>query len=151
MLPKNLLTFLLKAKKSTYASGANPDSSTRPASHDLTFREEPYLYIDTYLGGFAFIGEEAVWISGAPVWGMNYYGKMLSPEIPEGFSQFLKNALLQVPPDIPYRGPPDYVEGKYRYQCQCTGDPGWFKGEEVIFLDGNPIYRLDFNGGEIIP
>jgi hypothetical protein len=151
MLPASFLPFLLRAKKNTYASGRTSDGSLRPESHDLTSIEEPYLYIDTYLGGFAFVGEEAVWHSGLPIWGMNYYGKTLSREIPERFSPFLKNTLLQVPHDMPYRGPSEYIEGNFRYQCRCTGDPGWFKGEEVIFLDGDPIYQLDFHGGEIVP
>jgi len=150
MLPIDFFAFLLKAKLNTYASGRNPDSTSRPASHDLTYSDAPYLYIDTYLGGFGFIGEEAVWCSGKPVWGMNYYGKMLIPEIPEGFSPFLKHALLQVPPDAPYRGPAEYSEGKYLYQCSVAGDPTWFKGEEVICLSGKQIYRLDFHGGEVI-
>jgi len=150
MLPEDFLVFLLKAKQNTYASGRTPDSSSRPASHDLTFAEGSYLYIDTYLGGYAFVGEEAVWYGSAPLWGMNYYGKMLSPDIPDGFSPFLKNALLRVPHDEPYRGPAEYTEGSFLYQCTVSGEPGWFKGEEVIFHEGKPIYRLDFHGGEVI-
>lgn len=151
MLPDDFLPFLLKAKKNTYASGRAPDGSSRPASHDLSYDEGPYLYIDTYLGGFAFVGEEAVWHAGKPIWGMNYYGKMLCAEIPDGFSRFLKKVLLQAPPDLPFRGPEGFAEDKFLYRCSFSGDLGWFKGEEVIFLDGDPIYRLDFHGGEIIP
>jgi len=81
---------------------------------------------------------------------MNYYGKMLCPEIPEGFSPFLKKALLLVPADKPYRGPTEYADGGFVYQCNVTGDPDWFKGEEVIFHEGKPVYRLDFHGGEVI-
>lgn len=150
MLPDNFLTFLLKAKKNTYASGKPADSSSRPASHDLTYIEEPFLYIDTYLGGYAFVGEEAVWYSGIPIWGMNYYGKMLNHEIPDGFSDFLKSALLQVPRKLPFRGPVEYAEGVFLYQCKTSGDLNGFKGEETILLYGNPIYRLDFHGGEIV-
>lgn len=150
MLPEDFIAFLLKAKQNTYASGKAPDRSSRPASHDLTFVEEPYLYIDTYLGGYAFAGEEAVWYASTPIWSMNYYGKMLSPDIPDGFSSFLKNALMRVPPEEPYRGPAEYTEGNFLYQCAVSGDPGWFKGEEVIFHEGKPVYRLDFHGGEVI-
>ena len=150
MLTDDFFDFLAKAKKNTYASGRAPDSSSRPASHDLTYEDGDFLYIDTYLGGFAFVGEEAVWQAGAPVWGMNYYGKMLCPDIPGGFSHFLKAALLQVSRDIPYRGPQQYAEHNFLYKCAFTGDRACFKGEEVIFLDGIPIYRLEFHGGEVI-
>lgn len=150
MLPADFMTFLLRAKQNTYASGRSPDRSSRPASHDLTYVEDPYLYIDTYLGGYAFIGEEAVWHAGVPIWGMNYYGKMLTSEIPDGFSAFLKNALLRVTPEMPYRGPALYTEGSFLFQCAVSGDLSRFKGEEVIFHDSTPIYRLDFHGGEVI-
>ncbi len=150
MLPADFLAFLLKAKQNTYASGKSPDRSSRPASHDLTYEEGPFLYIDTYLGGYAFIGEEAVWQAGVPIWGMDYYGKMLIPEIPDGFGTFLKNALLRVTPQMPYRGPALYTEGSFLFQCAASGDLSRFKGEEIIFHEGAPIYRLDFHGGEVI-
>lgn len=150
MLPVDFLPFLLRAKKNTYASGRAPDASSRPGSHDLSYAEEPYLYIDTYLGGFAFVGEEAVWYAGNPIWGMNYYGTMLVPEIPEGFSPFLKQALLNVPLEATFRGPARFTDGKFLYQCSYTGDPVLFKGEELICLNENLIYRLDFHGGEVM-
>lgn len=150
MLPADFLPFLLTAKKNTYAAGGIPDVSSRLASHDLSYAAGGYLYIDTYLGGYAFAGEEAVWFSSHPIWAMNYYGKMLTPEIPEGFSPFLKQALLLVPPEMPFRGPSEYVAGDFLYQCAVTGDLDWFKGEEVIILKGDPIYRLDFHGGVVI-
>jgi hypothetical protein len=150
MLPEGFLQFLVRAKRNTYAAGRIPAGSSRPDSHDLTWVEEPWLYIDTYLGGYGFIGEEAVWHNGTPVWGMNYFGKMLVADFPEGFSDFLKQALLRVPLENPYRGPEEYAEGGFQYRCEFTGDLAWFKGEEVVYLDGKPVYRLDFHGGEII-
>ncbi|MBU4034473.1 MAG: hypothetical protein KKG34_06700, partial [Proteobacteria bacterium] len=35
--------------------------------------------------------EEAVWYEQTPVWGMNYYGRMLVEKIPPGFGEFLKS------------------------------------------------------------
>jgi hypothetical protein len=40
--------FLLRANRATYAAGAAPDASSRPASSDLQYQEESFLYIDTY-------------------------------------------------------------------------------------------------------
>lgn len=142
--------FLLRAKKNTYAAGdGGKVASSRPASHDLAYQEDEWAYLDTYLGGFAFLGEEAVWHNGTPVWGMNYYGAMTVAEVPEGFPAFLKHALLQVPPEAPYRGPADFAEGKFAYTCRWVGVLAGFKGEETIALDGQVVYRLDFHGGEI--
>ena len=54
------LAFLLHAKKSTYAAGGKEISPSRPNSHDLRYAENDLVYIDTYLGGKRFIGEEAL-------------------------------------------------------------------------------------------
>ena len=142
-------SFLIQAKQKTYASGKNPDHSSRPHSHDLHFTEGDYAYIDTYLGGFHFIGEEAVWYQGKPVWGMNYYGKMLTEVIPAGFSEFLKAALMRVPKEMPFRGPEEYHNGDFSYHCRVEGNLERFVGEEEISFDDKPIYRLAFHGGEI--
>ena len=148
------IPFLLRAKKSTYAAGDQGQvTSSRTASHDLTFHEGDYRYLDTYLGGFAFVGEEAVWKCDVPVWGMNYYGTMTPAakgNIPEGFSDFLKLALRNVPPEAPFRGPARFDEGRYTYICRWEGTLAMFRGEETIALDGEVIYQLYFHGGIII-
>lgn len=150
----HFIPFLLRAKKNTYAASGAGDGgrvdSSRPASHDLRYQEGDWLYLDAYLGGFAFAGEEAVWYQGQPLWSMNYYGAMTVAAIPDGFSPFLKNALLQVPPGAPYRGPAEFQQGRFTYACRWEGSPAAFRGEETIALDGQVIYRLDFHGGQII-
>jgi hypothetical protein len=149
MLPDDLIPFLVRAKTHTYAAGAVPVHSSRPGSHDLHYEEPPYLYIDTYLGGFAFIGEEAVWKNGVPLWGMNYYGRMLVAEIPAGFGEFLKHSLMLVPLEAPYRGPRHFAEDDYEYRCDWSGSPECYIGEEYIYFKGQPIYQLSFHGGEV--
>ena len=149
MLPDDLVPFLIRAKTRTYAAGAAPVHSSRPGSHDLRYEEPPYLYIDTYLGGFAFIGEEAVWRHDMNIWGMNYYGKMVVEQIPVGFGEFLKHALMQVPAESPFRGPEQFTEGNYLYECSVTGNLEHYTGTECISRSGLVIYILDFHGGEI--
>jgi hypothetical protein len=146
---KDFVPFLIRAKQATYASGISPSASSRTGSHDLPYAEGEYAYLDTYLGGFKFVGEEAVWKAGKPVWGMNYYGWMVSTSIPVGFSEFLKKALRHVPEDAPYRGPEEYSEGDFKYGCGSEGDLTRFSGEEWIELNGKVIYELVFHGGEI--
>lgn len=149
MLSKDFRQFLLRAKSNTYASGNAPDRSSRPTSHDMHYGEEPWQYIDSWLGGFHFIGVEAVWHKGVCVWGMNYYGKTLIEKIPEGFSKFLKASLLQVPVDAPYRGPASFIEGDFEYHCSWRGNLQQFEGEEAISFEKKVIYRLTFHGGEV--
>lgn len=148
-MDEQLRNFLIRAKRATYASGAAPQFSCRPGSHDLHYEETPFLYIDTYQGGFHFIGEEVVWKNGVNVWGMNYYGKMLVDSIPAGFGDFLKKALLAVPKEIPFRGPETYSEGDFFYKCRVNGNTEHYSGVEDILYQLKKIYTLDFHGGEI--
>jgi hypothetical protein len=149
VLSKEFVTFLVKAKQNTYASGNPADQTSRPASHDMHFEEAPYLYIDTWLGGFHFIGEEAVWKDGVCLWGMNYYGKMLTEKVPDEFSHFLKASLSRIPAEAPYRGPSSYMEGDFEYHCAWRGTLISFEGEEAISYKKKTIYRLSFHGGEV--
>jgi hypothetical protein len=149
MLSKDFVKFLIAAKQNTYASGAPADQSSRPGSHDMHFEQQPYAYIDTWLGGFHFIGQEAVWHTGIAVWGMNYYGKMLTEQVPAEFSHFLKASLLQVPVEAPYRGPSTYSEGDFEYHCSWRGSLVAFEGEEAISYQKMTLYRLNFHGGEV--
>lgn len=81
-----LRQFLVSAKVNTYAGDGTLSAPSRPNSKDLHYKEGDLLYIDSYFGSADFIGEEVVFENERPIWGMNYYGKMLAPDIPEGFS-----------------------------------------------------------------
>lgn len=145
-LMDKIVEFLCRAKKATYAAAGAEVAPSRPASHDLAYVEEPLRYIDTYLGGEKFAGEEAVWQDNVPVWAMNYVGRVVA----EGFSgDFLKEALLLVPKEMPFRGPAEYCNGQYKYQCAVTGDFEWFSGEEEIYFNGIKVYECMFHGGLI--
>ena len=140
------LSFLLRAKRNTYAAHGAEVPSSRPASHDLRYAEGDFLYIDTYLGGLQFSGEEAIWKASVPLWSMNYCGRVTG----DGFSgDFLKQALLRVTQDAPFRGPSEYIEGEMHYHCRADGDVCWFQGYEEITLSGRRIYECFYHGGEI--
>ena len=138
--------FLIRAKKATYAGKGAESASSRPKSHDLKYSEGGLTYIDTYLGGEKFAGEEALWRDDEPFWSMNYIGRVTG----ENFSgDFLKAALLKVPADKPFRGPARYEDGAYVYECEVNGDTSWFSGRETISLNGVQIYECIFHGGSI--
>ncbi len=44
-----LVHFLVKAKKATYASKKNKIKSSRMASHDYSYKENEYTYFDSFL------------------------------------------------------------------------------------------------------
>lgn len=141
-----IIDFLCRAKKSTYAGGGTECKSSRPKSHDLKYVEGNLKYIDTYLGGERFSGEEGLWQDDIPFWSMNYTGRVLD----ERFSgSFLKEALSLVTEDNPYRGPIIYQNGQYKYHCIIKGEFKWFQGYEEIYFDDIKVYECYFHGGSI--
>jgi hypothetical protein len=141
-----LIEFLLEAKKKTYAGQGPELSPSRPASHDLAFMRGDLQYIDTYLGSEKFAGEEALWQNGKPLWAMNYAGRVTA----DGFSgDFLKEVLLHVPGDQPFRGPARYTDGHFTYTCAVNGDFEWFSGVEEIRAGDTKVYECMFHGGLI--
>jgi transcriptional regulator with XRE-family HTH domain len=143
---EDMVALLCRAKKKTYAGKGAMAESSRPKSHDLRYSEGDYLYIDTYLGGEKFCGEEALWKQGIPIWSMNYCGRVLSDHFN---GDFLKEALFLVPEEYPYRGPLVYMNGDYSYHCIVEGDVDWYQGYEEIFCLGSKVYECYFHGGSI--
>ncbi|MBR6364473.1 MAG: hypothetical protein IKS10_00015 [Lachnospiraceae bacterium] len=145
-MDKKIISFLIRAKQATYAGKGAETASSRVKSHDLVYKEGDRMYLDTYLGGGKFAGEEALWASDVPFWSMNYVGRVIG----EPFSgDFLKEALLHVPEEKPFRGPEHYANGDYTYDCEVTGDFEWFQGRETICYKGDLIYECYFHGGSI--
>ena len=141
-----LVAFLIRAKRATYAGHGAETSPSRPSSHDLEYREGDLFYYDTYLGGERFAGEEAIWKSDVPFWSMNYSGRVLD----EKFSgDFLKDALARVTPDIPFRGPRVYQNGDFAYLALISGTFDWFSGTEEIFCGSVKTYECLFHGGVV--
>ena len=145
-MDKKLIEFLIKAKRKTYAGKGSETVSSREKSHDLVYRENNFMYYDTYLGGEKFAGEEALWIADNPYWSMNYIGRVTG----ENFNvDFLKEALLNVPFEKPFRGPEKYEDGSYEYKCSINGNFDWFQGKEIISFCGKEVYECYFHGGLI--
>ncbi len=146
---RDLARFLVEAKRKTYAAQQGKVEPSRKGSKDLAFQSGDYVYLDSYFGEKDFSGQEVVYFRGTPTWSMNYYGRMLQDEVPPGFIETLRAALMRVEADRPFRGCRSYTEGRYSYSCSSEGTPASFSGHESIMLDGNAVYRLDFHGGQI--
>lgn len=143
-MDSGLVEFLIRAKKATYAGKGAETVSSREKSHDLIYRDGDYMYYDTYLGTGKFAGEEALWIKNTPFWSMNYIGRVTGSPFS---GDFLKEALLHVPEDKPFRGPETYSNGDYAYHCETEGTFEWFHGKETICYKGSQIYECIFHGG----
>lgn len=77
---------------------------------------------------------------------MNYAGRITGDFFD---NDFLKEALLSVSADAPYRGPKIFVKGDYHYHCKVEGEFVWFQGYEEIFYLKEKIYECYFHGGVI--
>lgn len=147
IMEDRIIEFLCRAKKATYASGNREEViSSRPHSHDLEYVEDDLKYIDSYLGGEKFAGEEGLFKNNKPFWAMNYVGRVIE----KGFSgSFLKEALSNVPYEYPYRGPLEYRRDDYVYKCAVEGEFIWFTGYEAIYKNGIKVFECNFHGGII--
>jgi hypothetical protein len=144
-----LARFLVQAKRSTYASQGGKIPSRRLGAKDLAYEAGRYRYVDSYFGELDFSGQEDVYLDGVPTWSMNYYGRMIRDDVPEGFIETLREALLLVDTDKPYRGCEQYKRGRYIYTCHTEGTILAFHGQETITHEGEEVYRLHFHGGQI--
>jgi hypothetical protein len=145
--------FLIEAKRNTYAGGRPPTGSCRRASKDLGYSSGDYEYLDSYFGGADFLGEEVVYCMGSAIWGMNYYGRSIADADADpsavGMGEILHSALMEPPPEAPFRGPRYHKLGDCEYRCSWEGGLEDFKGEEEILRAGIRIYRLSFHGGSL--
>ena len=138
--------FLVRAKKATYAGKGPEADPCRPGSHDLRYAEANLVYLDTYLGGTLFAGEEALWDDGVPFWAMNYTGRVTGADFS---GDFLKESLDLASPELPYRGPRYHATGGLTYVMSVEGSFEWFHGVEEIFFQGRPVYECRFHGGRV--
>ncbi len=145
--------FLVLAKQNTYASGAEGIETILPdGSKELLYHAENFRYRDRYFGARDFLGREVVWQNETPVWGMNYYGFLVSDAFPSGqFSLFLRKALRQVAEERPFRGPGYLIEEEFEYLNESQGTVERFTGLERILYQRREIYRLVYHGGAVIP
>jgi hypothetical protein len=146
---EELARFLVEAKRNTYASQTGKIASSRMESKDLGYRNNDYYYVDSYFGEKDFSGQEIVYHKDKPIWIMNYYGKMIQDDVPQGFIETLRGALMRVEVDRPFRGCSSYSDGKFSYNCESEGTFRSFTGQESIEYDGRKVYHLHFHGGQI--
>jgi len=149
---KNIINkFLVKAKINTYASGGEEkEKNFSDGSKGFEFRENDFLYIDKYFGSDCFIGKEIFFNKNQAIWGMNYYGRIVSKIIPEKeIYQFLQKALKKVTKNKPFRGPDILEINDLKYINMSKGNIDNFLGEEKILYMGKIVFLLDYHGGLI--
>ena len=154
-----LATFLVNAKRNTYASQDRMEIiPERPRFNELGYKEGNFYYRDSYYGFFQAPGMEIVRIggeNGIPIWSMAYSGGMVEKfygniNFAKEVFEFLKQALLKVPVDIPFRGPRNLKDDEWEYANEVNGDIGRFTGHERILYKGEEVFNQDYIGGLVI-
>jgi hypothetical protein len=143
--------FIVEAKINTYASGGEGGENTlEDGSKELIHKNAEWKYRDRYFGFNSFIGEEIVWKGGTAVWGMNYYGKIVSDKVDATqIYSFLKKAMKLVTTERPFRGPANFQDGEWDYTDVSNGTIDKFEGVETIYFRKNKVYELKYNGGKL--
>jgi hypothetical protein len=149
---KQLSKFLAKAKINTYASsGEGGEKILSDGSKKLEFKQGEFRYRDRYFGFSPFIGEEVVFQNKKIIWGMNYYGNVISQIIsPKQIYKFLQEALRNVSENKPFRGSSRLKKDNLKYFNKIKGTIEKFEGEEKIFYKGKLVYKLTYHGGMIM-
>ena len=149
--PNEILKFIVEAKAATYVGNGQATTSSRNASIDLEYSRGDFSYCDSYFGGKDFLGEEIIWFQSKPIWGENYYGKVLHPGVitPEETGKMIKASLSKQYLEGRFLGGFYYELMDWIYIDKNDGDWQSFIGEETITRDGIIVYRLNYHGGLI--
>lgn len=176
-----MVEFLASAKKQAWAGGGYYGVSLSLALDDARVfscgNARFFGFKDEYSGQSSIIGSEVVHIKSPPhlfghlfrIYQMGYAGgptePMESVEL-ENLERFLQGCLLQVAPELPFRGPPSYQADKmWEYQlyivggcndiCQRLLAGKVIRGEEEIYHLGGgkriTVWHLDFHARVIWP
>ena len=149
-----LSEFLVDAKRKTYA-GLDDDATVTalllPGSKQLEYRDGDLSYRDIYFGMRFFVGQETVQAAPGVIWSMSYSGGVVPAVVDRNeflaIYAFLRQALLAIRDDRPFRGPPQFEDESFRYTNVSSGDVAEFHGEEQIFRGGLKLYGLRYGGG----
>jgi hypothetical protein len=146
---ERLEAFIVKTKAATYVGGRAKSPPCRPGSHDLQFRDGDFAYLDSYFGGVDFIGEEVVYYKNEPVWAMNYYGRILKPEMIAAAEagSIIKQSLSAMYREGRFLGGFEHDTGDGVYTDTSEGDVASFTGKEWITRQGIRVYELIYHGG----
>ncbi len=146
-----LNAFIVRAKAATYVGGGAKSLSRRPGSHDLEFREGAFAYLDSYLGGSVFIGQEVVYFDNQPVWAMNYYGRILEPDLITAAEagQMIQASLSKLYTQGRFLGGFEHTLGVDAYVDTNEGNVTSFTGKEWITRGNTKVYELVYHGGLI--
>ncbi len=147
-MDKKLKEFLFASNKAGYAGGESKKwIKERDGSTTIPFEKDDWKSHDNFFGGEPYGGRTVVFHEGKPVWIMIYYGLVVEEADTNQVYKILRQALIKMPNDYPYRGPKKYKNDKYTYINNWQGEIDRFCGEEKIFQGKKLIYKANYMGG----
>ncbi len=150
-MDKNLLRqFLIDSNNAGYAGGERKAwIKESDGSTTIPFEKGEWRSSDNFFGGEPYGGRTIVFYQNKPVWLMVYYGWVEGGVEADPVYKVLRNALMRMPEDAPFRGPKEYEEGDFLYLNSWDGDVERFSGEEKITQDGKLVYKANYMGGSV--
>lgn len=146
----NLKQFLLKANKAGYAGGDDKSwIKEKDGSTTIEYVDREWRLHDNFFGGEPYGGRLIVFRDNKPYWLMVYYGWVDRDEDTDEVYMVLRNALMNMPEDAPYRGPKEFKQDDYIYRNSWTGDIERYSGEEEIIQKGKQVYKANYMGGMV--
>jgi hypothetical protein len=140
----DLAKFIVEANLATWAGNGKEAPPQRPGYKELQYPppDKPqgdFAYRDSYTGYFRAPGMTTIYYKEVPAWTMSFGGhgqtEGYEDKAGETFT-FLKDALSQVTPDLPFRGPREFTRGNKRYVFELEGDIEDGSWKEKIIEDG---------------
>jgi hypothetical protein len=81
---------------------------------------------------------------------MNYFGEVLhNGSNAKKIYSFVREAMLLISPEYPFRGPSKLEKENYRYENRQYGSLDRFRGIESIYENNEKVYELFYHGGRI--
>ncbi|MCA9371857.1 hypothetical protein KC726_03070 [Candidatus Woesebacteria bacterium] len=148
MSMKRLKEFLLAANRAGYAGGKEKQwKHEKDHSTTIVFEKGLWKSYDNFFGGEPYGGRSVVFYQNKPVWIMVYYGWVKKGEDTNKIYEILREALMLMPKDHPFRGPKEYKKGLYVYTNAWEGTMERFSGTEHIRAGDDEMYHASYMGG----
>lgn len=143
-----LRQFLVDSNKAGYAGGEEKKwIKESDGSTTIPFEKGDFRSHDNFFGGEPYGGRVVVFHENKSVWMMIYYGWVAEGVTTDPVYAVLRNALMRMPADSPFRGPKEFKDGDFTYSNSWNGDVERYSGEEQIAQGEKLIYKANYMGG----
>lgn len=139
--------FLVDAKIKSYASNAKY-AKNWDGSKIFTYVDNDFKYVDECFSDNPFSGIEIVTKDSKRVFEMHYIGYFYENSgFEDQINKFLRQSLLQVPLNNPFRGPNKFHNDIFEYKNMVEFPTNnSFLGKELITVRGIPAYTGNYFG-----